>query len=175
MLAQFVTVEIEARQQEACLWDKETRKLIAHFKDAEHILAFSPDSRKVIIRDTGGRLRLREAATGKPIRLPIPDSDIHEAAFTPDGRIAVTSTSGRVLRFWDGSTGKPIGPRLVSAYPPYSYGVHRNWLSAFNKTNRRIVIPHQISQLHSCPQPFATGGWFPWKETPGGSCFGLRC
>jgi RNA polymerase sigma factor (sigma-70 family) len=73
-------------------------------------LAFSPDG-KVLAQAMGGVIRLREAATGKPIRegLGLP-SFVMVVRFTPDGKRLLASCRGGQTGVWDPLTGEPRSP-----------------------------------------------------------------
>src|SRR5262249_33679387 len=70
--------------------------------------AFSPDGRRVLAVD-GGRARVWDAETGKPVGDPMPTS--RYAWFSPDGRRVLTY-DGDSARLWDAETGKPLGPAM---------------------------------------------------------------
>jgi WD40 repeat protein len=82
-------------------------------------LALSPDGKTVLTWSDDQRARLREAATGKPIGLPLrPLGWVEATAFSPDGKTVVTGSTGsqdHTARLWDVATGKAIGPPLQHA------------------------------------------------------------
>jgi WD40 repeat protein len=68
------------------------------------IVAFSPDSRLVVLETGAGAVRLVESATGKEVaRLEDPNLDLANAVFTPDGERLITLTMDRVkgIHVWD--------------------------------------------------------------------------
>jgi RNA polymerase sigma factor (sigma-70 family) len=73
-------------------------------------LAFSADG-KVLAQAMGGVTRLRDAATGKPIRerLGLP-SFVVVVRFTPDGKRLLASCRGGQTGAWDPLTGEPLSP-----------------------------------------------------------------
>jgi WD40 repeat protein len=130
------TFEEIAIERQACLWDRERRKLIAQFNDAE-VLAFSPDSRKVVINTRRDGAKLLEAATGKLIGQPMPESQ--GVAFNRDSRIAIVD-QGYILRLWDATTGKPIGPPLSHGEGPVWWN---GYFPLFNHPTPRILTVTQ--------------------------------
>jgi WD40 repeat protein len=72
----------------------------------------SPDGKHVASAGDGGRVRVRDAATGKEV-FTVPG---YTAAYSPDGKHLVSSRmpiDGALLTVWDAATGKevrPLGP-----------------------------------------------------------------
>jgi WD40 repeat protein len=92
------------------LWDADTGKprhrLAADETNAE--FAFAPDGKALASTGSGGRLRLWDVATGKPIRAWDAEG-ASSLAFAPDGKTLAT-TAGPAIRLWDVATGKEIFP-----------------------------------------------------------------
>jgi WD40 repeat protein len=70
-------------------------------------IAVSPDNR-LILSDTGGTMRLWDAATGKPTRLFIGHGfRVRNVAFSPDGRIGLANLGGG-FKLWNVGTGTEL-------------------------------------------------------------------
>jgi WD40 repeat protein len=109
-------------------------------------VAYSPDRRIVLTGDRSGLARLWDAATGRPLAVPLrhphdripavafgrpltvplrhPHDRIRAVAFSPDGRLFATGSHGPVeggaARIWETATGRPRSPWLP----------HPSWVSA---------------------------------------------
>jgi WD40 repeat protein/predicted Ser/Thr protein kinase len=97
-------------------WDAATGKQRGEFLMQEgkiHALAFSPDSRLLLVSSSGHLARLWDAATGRAASSPFPHRDqILALAFSADGRTVLTGSADRTAQLWDTGTGKPLGPPL---------------------------------------------------------------
>jgi WD40 repeat protein len=99
------------------LWDAATGKVLwptmKEWKQFDGV-AFSPDSRVVLIAMDDGLARLRNRVTGEWIGLPLRhEKSISAAAFSLTGRSVVTGSEDKTARLWDIATGKSIGSPLV--------------------------------------------------------------
>jgi WD40 repeat protein len=64
--------------------------------------------------DTGGEVRLWDAATGTAVGSPIRcQGAVRAIAFSPDDGIILSGGEDQSARFWDVANGKPIGPPLL--------------------------------------------------------------
>jgi WD40 repeat protein/tRNA A-37 threonylcarbamoyl transferase component Bud32 len=91
------------------VWDVRLKKLAFSFQMARVEvggLAFSPDGKRLAWGGTGGRVEVRETATG---RLLLPLAGHTEAvmgvAFSPDGKQLATTSNDRSAKLWDAQTG----------------------------------------------------------------------
>jgi WD40 repeat protein/tRNA A-37 threonylcarbamoyl transferase component Bud32 len=108
------------------VWDRAERRLLFRFSAGEWLTCatFSPDSQAIL---TGGRRKPPqwwEAATGKPITLPLAETKpVWSVAFSPDGQRILTKSEDGV-RLWDRETGRrlqewasPAGSNGVVFFP----------------------------------------------------------
>lgn len=105
-------------------WQREYRGPEAVFSHQGSVLvaAFSPDGRTVLTASNDYTARLWDAATAKPIGLPLRhQSSVSAAAFSPDGTMVITGSADRTARIWDAVTGRPVGPPMQ--HQGYVYSV----------------------------------------------------
>lgn len=97
-------------------------------QDGTAALAFTPDSRSVVIASCyAAEVGLWEAATGTRMRsFPGHPGGVLDAACSPDGRLLVTVGRGSTLKFWDLATGR-LRVTCVLARP--DIGCDEEWVA----------------------------------------------
>jgi tetratricopeptide (TPR) repeat protein len=76
-------------------------------------VAFSPDDKIIASGSRDKTARLWNAATGKPIGVPlVHQGEINAIAFSPDGKIVATASDDKTAQLWNATTGQPIGRPL---------------------------------------------------------------
>jgi WD40 repeat protein len=96
---------------ELVLWDVLCRSKLPRTEPARGAVAVahSPDGRQLVSADRDRVVRLRETATGKPIREFIGGAtQVNAVAFSPDGTRIVTGGSDGTVRVWDAETGREL-------------------------------------------------------------------
>ncbi|KAI0099980.1 WD40-repeat-containing domain protein [Nemania sp. FL0031] len=88
-----------------------------------HAIAFSPDSRLIVLGSANYTIRLWDAATGREHRVfNCPHfGGITAVAFSPDGRLVASGANDGTVRLWDVATGRE---HRVFNYP------HSGWIAA---------------------------------------------
>jgi WD40 repeat protein len=115
-------------------------------------IAFSPDGKRLVTLDDWNSYdfgaRLWEVPTGKPVRDPLPTSNVRTAVFSPDGKVLLTVggdlSEARAVHLWDAGTGKALGELAKQTYPVNS--------AAFSRDGKTFV----------------TAGFRPGTEKPAG-------
>src|SRR5262249_4011272 len=65
------------------------------------VVAFSPDGKTVLTGSDDHTARLWEAASGKPLGLPLQHQErVVAVAFSPDGRTVLTGSQDHTARLW---------------------------------------------------------------------------
>jgi WD40 repeat protein len=105
------------RATTAQLWEAATGKRIGgpleHAGLVDDGVAFSPDSRLVLIGCLDGSAWLWNAVDGKLVKGPFRHPGrVLGAAFSGDNRLILTGCEDGVARFWEAATGKVVGPSL---------------------------------------------------------------
>src|SRR5262249_8268109 len=131
------------------LLETATGKLLHEFKRETDIasdikfsvnFAFSPDG-KMLAALLGGRLELREVATGRMLWKQI-ETYIVDLAFSPEGKILASgSGNGGGVRLWDARTGE-----LLRALGPKE-NVNR---IAFSPDGRTLAVGHEPTKERMC-------------------------
>jgi WD40 repeat protein len=89
---------------------------------------------------SGNAAHLWEAATGKPLGLPMRhDSKVWSAAVSPDNRWVVTSSDDKTARLWEAGTGKPVGE-------PMRHNDAVKW-AVFSPDGSRILTSERIWEV----------------------------
>ena len=77
------------------------------------MIAFSPDSQRVVTASLDGTARLWNARTGQPLaRAMMHDDHVNDVRFSPDGRRLATASRDKTVRLWDAATGQPLTESL---------------------------------------------------------------
>ena len=78
-------------------------------------VAYSPDGKSFVTGDLGGKVTVRDAATGD-VRFQVPHGqnvqNVLSADYSPDGRYIASGSSDRTIQFVDTATGKVVGKPL---------------------------------------------------------------
>jgi WD40 repeat protein len=97
------------------LWDVAAGKELWNVKNegksfAFRPLAFTPDSRQVLVEGTGAAMNFHEVATGKPGPTieRIGKSNLSNPVFSPDGKQLACRSSDGLLRLFDAETAKHL-------------------------------------------------------------------
>jgi eukaryotic-like serine/threonine-protein kinase len=105
------------------IWDARTGEALAAGIDETAVvnaLAFSEDSKLLLVTSTDGAVRLRDAATGKAVGAPM-FSPVNPkvAAFSrdPEGRYIVAGYEDGSTRLYDRATQKLLGPPVMQNLP----------------------------------------------------------
>jgi len=110
-------------------------------------MAYSPDG-KTLAHVVAGRIRLRDATTGKPV-LDVPGLPAYDLSvrFAPDGKTLIASCSSGDTGSWDPVTGRPVSP---SRGPPAGFAGHSEMLleTALTADSRRAALVDSNSVLH---------------------------
>ena len=89
------------------------RGVFTHAKPVSAV-AFSPDGKTVITGSDDKTAQLWDAATGRPLGLPMTHQEqVSSVAFSPDGKTVITGSWDRTARLWDATTGQPLGLPLT--------------------------------------------------------------
>jgi WD40 repeat protein len=100
---------------EVKVWDGDGRLLLGVSDHPEGVVsvAFSPDRSRLLSSDIGGKVKVRDAETGKVLWETGPSNPSAAATFSPDGRwVAAT---GWKVRVWDAATGAEVHTLTVGA------------------------------------------------------------
>jgi WD40 repeat protein/tetratricopeptide (TPR) repeat protein len=87
---------------------------------AVNSVAFRPDGQMFLVATVDGTLRLREAASGKPLGAPmLHPHPANVAIFSPDreGKLVLAGYADGSARLWDRATQKPVGPPVLQGRP----------------------------------------------------------
>ena len=73
-------------------------------------VTFSPDGKIVLTGSRDYTARLWDAATGRPLALPMTHQNVvTSVSFSPDGKTVLTGSYDKTARLWDATTGLPKG------------------------------------------------------------------
>ncbi|HEV3262555.1 MAG TPA: WD40 repeat domain-containing protein, partial [Gemmataceae bacterium] len=109
-------------------------------------MAFSPDG-KILAQARGGVIRLRDAATGKPLLgAPLPDY-VMSVRFTPDERTLLASCWGGQTGTWQPFSGEPRG---ALQGPPEGFASRADMLlgTALSTDGKRAALVDAQGVLH---------------------------
>jgi len=97
------------------------RRFVGHTSGVLSV-AFSPDGKTIASGDSGGGLRLWDAASGQALHSLAGHTDEVDAlAFSRDGRMLLSGSYDQTVRLWDVATGKEL--RQFDGEPGYVTGV----------------------------------------------------
>ena len=103
------------------LWNavdgREVRAIPIPQADNVQSLAFSPNSRMLLLADSNPAIFLWDAATGDAIKtFEGLETSVGNAAWSPDGKTIISTDQSDTLRLWDVATGKEL--RQLKWQPP---------------------------------------------------------
>jgi WD40 repeat protein/beta-lactamase regulating signal transducer with metallopeptidase domain len=93
------------------LWDAATGKALVAVKEAKGLrcVAFSPDGKTLATGSFDNNVQLREAPTGKILRLlKGHQGGVNSLSFAPDGRSLLTGSLDKTAKLWELATGKDL-------------------------------------------------------------------
>src|SRR5262249_48648155 len=96
-------------------WQGHHARLRAVFSHAGEVscVAFSPAGKTVLTGSADPTARLWDAATGRPLGLPMDHQGyVLAVAYSPDGKTVLTESADSTARLWDAATGRPPGPPM---------------------------------------------------------------
>lgn len=131
------------------IWDVSSGRLVCSGLGVDGGLyraCFSADDTK-LVTSSGNTAIIREAATGRPIGLPMRDiEDIYEVCFDPGGTMVLT-LAGDIVRLWDANSGASLGLSMrVKGLPA----------ARFSADGRRVLIQDDSGVLRTWNLPVPT-------------------
>ncbi|UKZ76962.1 hypothetical protein TrVFT333_004678 [Trichoderma virens FT-333] len=120
------------------IWDTVTGRCLWTLRDYNVVsVAFSLDSRRVVMGSEDGMVRVRNVATGECEKTWTHgghDSCVYSVGFSPNGRQVVSGSDDGTVRVWDAVTGECL--KCIRTLKGYPHGIRS---VAFSADGRRVA------------------------------------